>query len=208
MILRKLAAVAAGAVLLFAGAASAQAPSSERTSLYLDGGYSYFNFDANNSPASADVSALTLRGGFQATPIFGLEGELSAGIDDNKFNFDASEENFNIDLNNNGNLGDVVRVNGKLGLNYLVGVYGRAVLPVTDRIGVFARAGWAYADIDATTSTPFGRGSISNSDDGFSAGAGATFNITDNWRLRADYTWYDFKDVDTQAGTVTIGYRF
>ena len=45
-------------------------------------------------------------------------------------------------------------------------------------------------------------------EDGWSAGAGLTYDINENLELRADYTWYGFDDVDVTGATVALGVKF
>jgi len=44
--------------------------------------------------------------------------------------------------------------------------------------------------------------------DGFTAGAGLTFDITESLELRADYTWFGLDEVDVTGGTIAIGLKF
>ena len=83
-------------------------------------------------------------------------------------------------------------------------------MPVTDKVDVFARAGYAYIDLDAEIQTPGGTpiATIEDSADGASLGAGLQYDITENVELRGDYTWYGFGDTDTHGAMVGVGYKF
>lgn len=190
-----------------AGAASAQSYGSEDTGLYLQGGYTYLQMKPEGADDGVDTNAITARLGYQFTPMFSLEAEATTGIDDGEFDYNVDEDD--IDFDEDGDLGGATAF-GDIGLNYLFGAYARASVPVTDRLDVFAKAGYAYIDVDVNAEFPNGDQALisQDSDDGFSAGAGVTFDLTESWELRADYTWYGFDDVDTNAGTVTAGYKF
>lgn len=198
------AALAAGLVSI----ANAQAV--EDTGLYVQGGYSYLNFEANNTGYSVDTNAITGRLGWQFTPMFGIEADLSVGIDEGDFDFDSREDDLNFDDNNDGDFTDIINISGDLGLDYLAAAYGRAVFPISDRLDVSLRGGYAYAQVDANAVSPGGNlvPIAEDAEDGFSAGAGLTFDLTENLELRADYTWFGLDEVDVNAGTVAIGFKF
>ena len=189
---------------------SAPAFAQEDTGLYVQGGYSYLNIEPDGADSGVDTNAITGRVGYQFTPMFSLEADLTSGIDDGEFDYNVDEDEFNLDDNDDTDLNDVIAASGDIGLNYLVGLYGRASVPLTERLNVSARAGYAYSDVDATVVTPGGTtlGVIEDSADGPALGAGLTYDLTDNWQLRGDYTYYDFEDTDTGAATIAVGYKF
>lgn len=198
------AAIAAG----LAAAANAQAV--EDTGLYIQGGYSYFNFEAQDTGYSVDTNALTARLGWQLTPMFGIEADLSAGIDEGDLDFDSSEDDLDFDANNDGDFTDVINVSGDLGLDFLAAAYGRAVFPISDRFEISGRVGYAYAEVNANAVGPGGVviPIAEDAEDGFTAGAGLTFDLTENLELRADYTWFGLDEVDVNGGTIAIGLKF
>jgi outer membrane immunogenic protein len=202
-------AASAAVLALAAGAASAQT-AREDTGFYIQGGYSYFNFEAQDSGYSVDTNAVTGRVGFQMTPHLGIEADLSAGVDDGDFDFDSDEDDLDFDDNNDGDFTDVVNVSGDIGMDYLAAAYVRGVLPISDRFDLSARVGYAYVQLDANAVTPGGNVVQIGEDaeDGWSAGAGVTFDITENLELRADYTWYGFDAVDADAATLALGVKF
>jgi len=170
------------------GVASAQ---TERGSLYIQGGYSWLNFEAEDTGYEVDTDAITARIGLQMTPMFGFEADLSAGIDDGDFDFDSEEDDLDFDDNNDGDLTDIINVSGDLGLDFMAAAYARAVFPIADRFEVSVRGGYAYAEVNANAFKPGGNTVTiaEDAEDGFTAGAGLTFDLTENLELRADYTW-------------------
>ena len=203
---------AAGAMTIAAGAAQAQgyAAGSEDTGFYLQGGYSYLDIQPDGAESGVDTNAITARAGYQFSPFFSLEGDITTGFDDGEFDYNVDEDDFNLDDNNDGDFNDLINASGDIGLNYLVGVYGKASMPVSDKLDVFARAGYAFVDLDATVTTPGGTDltTVEDSEDGAALGAGAEFDLTESWVLRGDYTWYGFGDTDTHAAMISAGYKF
>ena len=189
---------------------SAPAVAQEDTGLYVQGGYSYVNIEPDGADSGIDSNAITGRVGYQFTPMFSLEADLTSGIDDGEFDYNVDEDEFNLDDNDDTDFNDVIAASGELGLNYLVGLYGRASVPLTERLDVSARAGYAYIDVDASVLTPGGStlAVIEDSADGPAFGAGLSYDLTDSWQLRGDYTYYDFEDTDTGAATIAVGYKF
>lgn len=209
MISKILRRTACGAAIAL-GVASAAHAQEERGGLYLQGGYSWLNFEADNTGYEVDTDAITARIGVQLTPMFGIEADLSAGIDDGGFDFDSTEDDIDFDDNDDGDFTDVVNLSGDLGLDFMAAAYGRAVLPLSDKFEVSARAGYAYAKVSANAVTPGGNTIelAEDGEDGWSAGAGLTYDINENLELRADYTWYGFEDVDVTGATVALGVKF
>ncbi|WP_300390531.1 outer membrane beta-barrel protein [Henriciella sp.] len=203
-------ATAAGAMTVAAGAAQAQGYGNEDSGFYLQGGYSYLDIKPDGADSGVDTNAITARAGYQFSPNFSIEGDITSGIDDGEFDYNVDEDDFNFDDNNDGDFEDTIAASGDVGLNYLVGLYGKASMPVTDRFDVFARAGYAYVDLDATVTTPGGTdiATVEDSADGAALGAGAEFDLTESWVIRGDYTWYGFDETDTHAAMISAGYKF
>lgn len=197
---------AAGALTIAGASAHAQSYGSEDTGFYLQGGYSYLDIQPDGAESGVDTNAVTARAGYQFSPNFSIEGDVTTGIDDGEFDYNVDEDEFDLDDNNDGDFNDLINGSGDIGLNYLVGVYGKASLPVTDRFDVFARAGYAFVDLDATVVTP--GGTVEDSEDGAALGGGLEYDLTESWQLRGDYTWYGFGDTDTHAAMISAGYKF
>jgi len=210
MITRTLAAGTALTALALAAAPAGAQAFEEDTGFYAQGGYTYLDIEPDGADSGVDSSAITGRVGYQFTPMFSVEGDLSTGIDDGEFDFNVDEDDFEFDDNDDGDLDDIIAASGDIGLNYLLGVYGRFSVPVGDRFDVMARGGYAYVDLDAELTTPGGTdiASVEDSADGFSGGVGAAFDLTESIELRGDYTYFDLEDTDTNTFTVAVGYKF
>jgi len=207
--MRYLFAGAAAAALVAAPPAFAQNYADEDTGFYIQGGYSYLDLQPEGADSGVDTNAITIRSGVQLTPMFGIEADITSGIDDGEFDYNVDEDEVDFDDNEDNDFDDLIAASGDVQLNYLVGAYVRGILPVSDRFDLSARAGYAFVDVDAEVTTPGGTTfAIADSEDGFSAGAGATWDLTESWELRADYTWFGFDEVDVNAGTVALGYKF
>jgi len=182
----------------------------QNTGLYLQGGYSYLNFKANDTNYEVDTNAITARLGWQFTPQIALEGELTGGIDSGDFDFDSTEDDIDFDDNNDGDFTDIINLSGDLGLDFLAAAYARYTVPLGDQLGLGLRVGYAYAEVDANAVTPGGQviTLAEDAEDGFTAGAGLEFNLTRYLKIRADYTWYGFDEVDVDSGTIAVGITF
>ena len=200
---------AAGAMIVAAGSASAQSYSDEQ-GFYLQGGYSYLDIQPDGADSGVDTNAITARAGYQFNDWFSLESDITTGIDDGEFDYNVDEDEFDLDDNNDGDFNDLIAGSGDVGLNYLVGVYGKAEVPVTERLDAFGRAGYAFIDLDAEIQTPGGTPitTIEDSEDGAALGGGLDYALTDNWNLRGEYTWYGFGNTDTHAAMFSAGYKF
>lgn len=197
--------------ILIATAATGLAASAhaQDSGLYIEGGYQYLDVQPDGAESGVDTNGIALRTGFKFNPNFSIEAELATGIEDGEFDYNTDEDEFNFDDNNDGDLGDVIAASGDLGLNYLVGLYGKAELPLTERLGAYARAGYAYIDLDASLQTPGGFGiSVEDSADGPAIGGGLKYALTDNLYLKGDYTYYSFDNTDTSGAMVGVGLKF
>lgn len=200
--------------LAAAGAASAQEATwgaggpGTRTGIYLEAGPTYYDFSGDNG-VSADTWAATVRGGWQFLPMLSVEADASFGFDDGDFSYRTSEGDLSIDDNGDGDVADVLSAPGSFGLNYMLGVYGKVNYPVTPNLNLFARAGYAHADVDTTITTPGGtRFTLGDSEDGPSYGAGASWNLSDRSALRADYTYTDFDLAEVDGYSVSYQFKF
>lgn len=181
----------------------------ETTGFYLGGGYTYLNVERDRGDIGNDTNALMGRVGYQFAPMFSVEAEATFGIDNGEFDFEGSEDDFDFDDDEDGSLDDVLLADGELGVDYLVGLYGRFTAPITDRFDVSVRAGYAYIEIDSTLATIAGNQiRLDASESGFAIGGGAGFDLTERQQIRADYTRYEFDDAHADGASITYGYKF
>jgi len=187
-------------------AATAQA---QESGVYLEGGYQYLDIKPDGADSGVDTNGIGVRAGYKFNNYLSLEGELATGIDDGEFDYNVDEDEFNFDDNNDGDLNDVIAASGDVGLNYLTGLYGKAEVPLTERLGAYARAGYAYVDLDASVMTPGGQSiNVEDSADGPAVGVGLDFDLTDKLYLKGDYTYYSFDHTDTSGVLLGVGYKF
>lgn len=208
--IRKLIRRAACCAVIATGLAATAHAQQESGGLYIQGGYSWLNFEAEDTGYEVDTDAITARIGLQLTPMFGIEADLSTGIQDGEFDFDSDEDDLDFDDNNDGDFTDIINVSGDLGLDFLAGAYARAVFPISDKFELSGRVGYAYAEVSADATTTGGNQIelADDAEDGWTAGAGITYDLTENLELRADYTWYGFDAVDATGATVALGIKF
>lgn len=141
----------------------------------LSGAYTSIDGDG------ADVGALTGRGTYFFNRYLGAEGEVSIGIDDADVGV------------------------GTVELDNSLAAFGVLRAPVSDRVELFGRLGYATSEFEA--SVP-GLGSASADVDGLAYGVGGKFFLTDNFGIRADAS--RFEGDDSEADVFSIGgvYRF
>jgi hypothetical protein len=120
----------------------------------LDGGYQYFGIRRDRAGSGAGTSGIAARAG--GSPFFNTRCGPATGIQDGDSGFNADEDAFGFDDNNDGDPGDVMAASGGLGLNCPAGLCGKAEPALTERPGACVRAGYAYADLDASPGTPGG----------------------------------------------------
>lgn len=150
---------ASAATLAFASVASADAGD-----FRLSGGYTYVDADAVN------FDAVAIRGGYDFTNYFGLEGEGLIGVD-----------------------GDTVNVGGTnvdIDMDYALSGFVVGRLPVAENANLFARAGYTTASFDASAAGA----TFSDDDDGFAYGIGGEWFFDGVNGVRLDVTRTEFDD--------------
>ena len=139
-----------------AAALSLAAPALAHAETAVYGTIGYANIDID----PVNLGALQGRLGVEFTPHFGIEGEIAVGVADDEI------------------LGTTVELSSSYGL-FAVGR-----VPVSENVNLFARGGFASAEVDF--------GGASGSEDGAAYGAGVEAFFTPNDGVRLDYTRYDF----------------
>lgn len=157
------------AALVFAAGASAQ---DGRT--HIGGGVAHFDADG------ANFNAIYLRGGFDVTEFFGVEAEGQIGVQDDEVNLGGG-------------------LTADVGLNYGVAGFGKLQFPVSEQFSIFARAGYAWAEFDASAAGL----TIQEDNDGLAYGVGAELAFSGPNAIRFDYTRYDFEG---EGNVWSIGY--
>ncbi|MBR9833599.1 MAG: porin family protein [Alphaproteobacteria bacterium] len=163
---------------LLAAGAVAVSPAAFAEGWYADIGYTHSSADSDLG--DIDLGAISARGGYDITENFAVELEGALGVADE----------------------DILGANVEL--NYLIGAFGKAQVPVSDRVDLFARAGVVNGEIEASG----GGFSASDSETGFGIGVGGTMDLANNFYLRGDYTRYDIEDYEADAFTIGVGMKF
>jgi opacity protein-like surface antigen len=163
--------IAASAIAVLAGAASAQ-----EGPFRIGAGYQSIDTD------NATYDALTLRGSYDFTSVFSVEGDLLIGLGDESTTIGATTVTSEI--------------------KYGVGVYGVARLPLNEQFSLFARGGYAFFDTSASAAGV----SFNDDADGWAFGAGAEWAFAGPNAIRVDYTRYDFVDGNGDADAFGISF--
>jgi opacity protein-like surface antigen len=205
----RLAATAAGTLLVAALGAGASAQDGAREpGFYVSGGASYLEFEGDNG-VDAEVTGLTGRLGMQFNSWLSLEGDATFGFEEGDFDFQGDEEEFNLDDNSDGDVTDIINAPGEFGLDYMLGAYVKASLPVSDVFDLYGRVGYAYAEVDSNITTPGGSTlTLGDAESGASVGAGAALNFTDRQSVRLDYTFTDFDLAEANALGLMYQFKF
>ncbi|XBQ16503.1 MAG: porin family protein [Oceanicaulis sp.] len=139
-------------------ASAASAQDAAESKFELGAGYTLLDGDG------VEFDALTLRGGYNVNEFFAVEGEALFGLGDENLGGGFSAE-----------------------LNYGLGVFAKAEYPVGERVSVFGRLGYTWAEVEVS-------GLGSEDADGFAYGVGGEFAVSGPNAIRADYTRYDYED--------------
>ena len=158
--------------------------------LYVDAGYQHFSAELNDAgDDTSDVGVLAAHVGFDLGNFLGVEAEGGIGIND------ATDTIEGVDVEG--------------GVNYSLGVFGRAYLPVGRRIRLYARGGYVSTELEATASFAGESATESETFSGLAYGAGAELFSSNGggFVLRGDYTRYEFDDGAADAIMLTLGYK-
>lgn len=172
-------------LLCAAVAACAAAPAFAETGLYGSAGYTHIVSSEEFNGENIDMGALSGQVGMMLNDNFGVEVEAAVGVRD----FDDRVSGVQIVAS----------------LEYAIAAYGRAQVEVGDNITVFARAGFAQAEIEVEASAFSIGQQASSSDSGFAGGIGADFMLTERVGLTAGYTRHE---VGEGFNTFNIGAKF
>ena len=158
--------IAAAGVAALALAAPASAQSVNFSNVQWYGNLGYTNFGDQD----ANLNAITGRLGARFAQYFGVEGELSAGLGDDRANTFAGQ--VGVHLNNQ------------------EAVYAVGFLPVMPNADLFARVGYGGTTISADAPGA----AIAGTHGSLNYGGGAQYFFTHADGIRADYTRYDYGD--------------
>lgn len=144
----------------------------------------YSAIEVSDSGQSADVGAVTFRGGYEFTRYFGFEGQLDVGVGDDTIVVAATP----VDVE----------------LNYAASLFGIARAPVSENINLFARAGYTAADFEASAPGV----TVTSDTDGWAYGVGAEMFFDARNGFRAGYTHHDFDSSDADVWSISYVRRF
>ncbi|NQY14158.1 MAG: porin family protein [Henriciella sp.] len=162
--------------------------------------------DFGNSYYSREFGAISGHVGYELSEHWSVEGELMAGVENDKMvRFGSGLTSSNV-------------INTKQDLDYLTGAYIKGTVPITGKLSAFGRLGLSHAELTISqqiSSTDLETGETTeanakwtNSDTGIGLGAGLKYDVTDKIYIRGDYTRYDLIDVELDSTSIGIGLRF
>ncbi|MEM9841298.1 MAG: porin family protein, partial [Pseudomonadota bacterium] len=168
--------------------------------------------DYHNTSIFHDNNFTTFGGrlGAKVTPNFSIEGEALFG--------DSTDTNLEISsVLGPSDLSDPVRttISGELELSSLYSLFGKADMPLTDRITAFGRIGVTHTNVETKFRTSPAdqpnnvRVYKSNVDDiGFAFGVGAEFDVNERLYVRSGFTQYQFNSEDINSLQLGVGIKF
>ena len=178
-------------------------PTAFAQGFYADGGYASvsldYDFEDEDFAESFDFDFGAIGGhvGYDFSPYFGVEGELLIGVKDESLSVTIEGETEDADID----------ANVDVSLESVYGVFGRAIWPVSEQFTVFGRAGYVSGKIELSTDVEDYE-TLSDSDEAFAYGVGATFVLSGNVYARGDYTRYDFDGSAADMFMIGAGVRF
>ena len=170
--------IALAGVLATAMTGSALAQDGQARPLSFGIGYTLYDIE------DTDFDAISLRAGYDFNRWLGVEAEGLFGMGDETV--------------------DVLGVDVDASLNYSLGIFGKATLPLSDRASLFARLGFATAELEASALGV----SETESEEAIAIGAGGEFAISGPHHVRAEYTRYEFDDSDADSFSISYVARF
>lgn len=191
--------IAVSALLVCGASAPACAQSAEKQGAYANIGISQLSADIDLSDLSAQgtvidlgqqdlkINMITGRLGYRINDFLAIEGEAGFGLGGDNF-----QQAVPVDVTGVGTVN--VDTDVDLDVNSYAGIFARGILPVGDQFELFARAGYGFAEAEASAVGTvallpgFTAGaSQSDSVNDFAYGFGAQYNINERHGVRFDY---------------------
>lgn len=147
--------------------------------------YRYGSLGAALYDIEGGAIGVQARAGYQLSQLIGAEIEGSVGIVDDTTTIGATTR--------------------EAGLDYSIGGFGVARLPITPRMNIVGRAGYHLTDIEVTDTVGGVPTTVSGTEDGLAWGGGAEFAISPRDSIRVDYTNYDVPG--SNLDSVSLGYQ-
>jgi len=147
-------------------------------------GYKYGNLGGVNYDEGDEAYGLQARLGYQSAGILGAEVEGSFGISDNEDTVGTSSL--------------------KSGVDYSVGAFALARLPLAYGFSVHARGGYHLTGVSSELDNGVAVAKGSDDLDGFAYGGGAEYAFSPRSAIRLDYTRYETDRGDLDA--ISLGY--
>ncbi len=145
---------------------------------YAGGNLAFGTYDGDVAPDNASIAALMGKFGVHINQYFSAESRFGGGIAD-----DTIDEN-----------GEEVDVK----LDYLLGIYGRGHYPIGSIHSIYGVLGVTRGEITGTAT---------ETDTGFSFGAGADFYIDDQIGFNIEYIQY-LNESDNEIDAFSTGFIF
>lgn len=146
-------------------------------------------FDADD----LSIPTIGARAGYQLNKFLSVEGDLRIGVQD--------------DDSNLANVGG----EAEIGLTASAAIFARASLPLSERLSTHVRLGTFISEYSVELTNVAGTGGsgqYTTQPAGLAVGAGAEFDLSEDFYLRTDYTLFEFPGTESDALTVGVGVKF
>lgn len=147
-------------------------------------GYRYGNLGVVNYDKDSDAYGLQARLGYQSSGVLGAEVEGSFGVADDKET--------------------VGPITTKAGIDYSVGAFALAKIPIVNGLSVHGRGGYHITEASVEIDDGVNVAKTSADEDGFAYGVGAEYAFSPRSAIRLDYTRYDGEGDDLES--ISLGY--
>lgn len=149
-------------------------------------GVAYEPFTISTSDAGDfDVATVSAKGGIALNKFLAAEARYGTSVSEDSRNVLGTEVNTELE-------------------DYY-GVYAKGTIPVHPMFSLYAVAGYSHVNVKSSSAL----GSASDSDDGFSYGAGAAFHVNKNVAINAEWlSLIDKDDYDIKGYGVGVSFMF
>ena len=155
--------------------------------MYVGASYDMMTIDVDGLGVDFDTSVLSLKAGTSFTENLGVEVVYGTGLSDESISAD----------------GDSV----SLGVKSYYGLYLTGLLPITDQFNITSKLGYTNTTIEAKLVDSSGTLKEDDDDGSVSWGIGASFDVTQEFAVTADYTMLNDQD-DGDVSGFTIGAKY
>ena len=154
----------------------------------------------NKTKSEEDSGVYAVIGGtLYTTEHYGIEGKV--GYDFNKYFGVEAQGSFGLNTDSDRLSDSPTSATARQKVDYSIGAFGVARLPLTEKLDIFARAGLHNTQSSGEINN-FNMTNLDQTETSYAVGGGAQFDFNQKNGVRAEYTYLGGFD----GGTVSLGY--